>query len=95
MGECFACLTWLYGLFVRTLMLLTNAYAGCGRHILNFIELFWLRSVRSVSKLNSKCTQMNNEMNNYAVKKFTLMYSKRPASILASASLVPNMTAFF
>ena len=27
---------------VRTLMLLTNVYAGCGRPTLNFIELFWL-----------------------------------------------------
>ena len=32
----FACPTWLYGLFVRTLILRTNAYAGCGRLTLNF-----------------------------------------------------------
>ena len=61
--ECFACLTWLYGLFVRTLISPTNAYAGCGRPTLNLIEHFWLGSVRSASKLNSKCTQMNYEMN--------------------------------
>ena len=39
---CFACLTWLYGLFVRRLISLTNAFAGCGRPTLNFIERFWL-----------------------------------------------------
>ena len=88
-------LTWLYGLFVRTLMLLTNAYTGCGRHILNFIELFRLRSVRSASKLNSKWTQTNYEMNWITMHRSTEMYSKRPASTLASASLVPNMTAVF
>ena len=65
---CFACLTWLYGLFVRTLISRTNAYAGCDRPTLNFIERFRLGSVRSASKwnitkLNSKCTQMNYEMN--------------------------------
>ena len=37
---CFACLTWLYGLLVRTLISLTNAYTGCGRPTLNFIERF-------------------------------------------------------
>ena len=36
----FSCLTWLYGLFVRTLISVTNAYAGCGRPTLNFIERF-------------------------------------------------------
>ena len=30
---CFACLTWLYGLFVRMLMSLINTYAGCGRSV--------------------------------------------------------------
>ena len=62
---CFTCLTcltyWLYGLFVRTLIPLTNAYADCGRPTLNCIERFRLGSVRSVSKwdmtkLNSKLT---------------------------------------
>ena len=43
---CFACLTWLHGLFVRTLIPLTNAYADCGRPALNFIECFRLGSVR-------------------------------------------------
>ena len=37
---CFACLTWLYGLFVRTLIPLTIAYTGCGRSTLNFIDRF-------------------------------------------------------
>ena len=72
---CFACLTWLYGLFVRTLISRTNAYAVCGRHTLNFIERFWLGSVRSASKLNSKCTQMNYEMNCITMHKCTEMYS--------------------
>ena len=36
----------LYGLFIRTLISLTNAYAGCRRPTLNFIERFDLdRSV--------------------------------------------------
>ena len=49
---CFACLTLLYGLFVRTLIPLTNyAYAGCGRPKLNFIERFRLGSVRSEGEL--------------------------------------------
>ena len=56
---CFTCLTWLYRLFVRTLISRTNAYAGCGRPTLNFIERFWLGSVRLAFKLNSKCSQMN------------------------------------
>ena len=34
--------TWLNGLFVRTLISRTNAYAGCGRPNLNFIERFVL-----------------------------------------------------
>ena len=72
---CFACLTWLYGLFVRTLISLTNAYAGCGRPTLNFIERFWLGSVRSASKLNSKCTQMNYEVNFITMYRCTEMYS--------------------
>ena len=37
---CFACLTWLYGLFVRTFISRINAYAGCSRPTLNFIERF-------------------------------------------------------
>ena len=45
---CFSCLTWLYGLFVGTLISVTNAYAGCGRPTLNFIERSWLGSVRAV-----------------------------------------------
>ena len=36
----FSCLAWLYGLFVRTLISVTNAYAGCGRPTLNFTERF-------------------------------------------------------
>ena len=60
---CFACLTWLYELFVQMLISLTNAYTSCGRSTLNFIERFWPGSVHSASKLNSKCTQMNCEMN--------------------------------
>ena len=50
---CFACPTWLYKLFVRTLISLTNAYAGCGRPTLNFIERFELGSVRSDSEASS------------------------------------------
>ena len=35
---CFACLAWLYQLFVGTLISLTNRYASWGRPTLNFIE---------------------------------------------------------
>ena len=77
-GASFDCLTWLYGLFVRTLMSLMNAYASCGRSTLNFIECFWLGSVHSASKLNAKCTQMNYEMNCITMHKCTEMYSKWP-----------------
>ena len=71
---CIACLTWLYELFVRTLISLTNLYAGCGRATLNFIERFWLGSVRSASKWNAKCTQMNFEMNCITMHNCTEMY---------------------
>ena len=74
----FSCLTWLYGLFVRTLISLTNAYAGCGRSTLDCIESFWLGPVHSASKLNSKCTQMNYEINCITMHKCAEMYSKRP-----------------
>ena len=46
---CFASLTWLYGLFVWTLISRTHAYAGCGRPTLNFIECFELGSLRADS----------------------------------------------
>ena len=75
---CFTCLTWLYGLFVRTLISRSNAYAVCGRPTLNFIERFWLGSVRLACKLNSKCTQMNYEMNCITMHKCRAMYSKWP-----------------
>ena len=37
---CLVCLTWLYGLFVRSLVSLINEYADCGRPALNFIERY-------------------------------------------------------
>ena len=47
-----ACLPWLYGLFVRTLISRTNAYASCGKPTLNFIEHFYLgHSVRTETSL--------------------------------------------
>ena len=48
----FACLTWLYGLFVRTLISHTNAYAGCARPILNSIERFDLGPCVPTAKLH-------------------------------------------
>ena len=52
---CFACLARLYELFVGTLISLTNAYAGCGRPTLNFIERFDLgRSVPTAKPLHLK-----------------------------------------
>ena len=41
---------------------------------LNHIGRFWLRSVRSASKLISKCTQMNYEMNCIPMHRCTEMY---------------------
>ena len=84
---CFACLTWLYGLFVRTFIPLTNAYAGCGRPTLNFIERFRLGSVRlaskwDITKLNSKLTQMNY----ITMHKCTEMYSEPEIQNLKEAA---------
>ena len=52
------CLTWVCEVFLQTLISLTNAYAGCGRPTLNFIERFWLGSVRSATEI----TEMNAEI---------------------------------
>ena len=43
------CLAWLYQLVSVPLILLTNAYEGCGRPTLHFVERFWFGfgSVRS------------------------------------------------
>ena len=61
MELCVACLGWLCGFFYGPLILLTNEYAGCGRPTLNFIERFWLGSVRSASKALKKAA--NEAMN--------------------------------
>ena len=47
------CVLGLYHLFSVPLILLTNAYTGCGRPTPNFVErfYFWLGSVRSASKI--------------------------------------------
>ena len=85
---CFACLTWLYGLFVRTLIPVTNAYAGCGRPTLNFIERFWLGSVHS----SSMCTQMNYKMNWITIHNCTAeMHSKRPEYNGECQSCLPSI----
>ena len=47
---CFACITWLYGLFVRTLISRTDAYDGCDRLTLNIIKRFLFGSLRSDSE---------------------------------------------
>ena len=91
---CFACLTWLYELFVRMFISLTNAYmyTSCGRPTLNFIRHFWFGSVCSASKLNSKCPQMNCEMNCITMHKCTFINvpqcTPNGLNTLASASLV-------
>ena len=61
------CLAWLCEVFLRTLISLTNAYEGCGRPTLNFIERFRLGSVRSATEIIEmnaeiavKLTQMNS-----------------------------------
>ena len=61
--------------FIRMLISLTNAYTGCGRPALNFIECFWLGSVCSASKLDSKCTPVNYEMNCITMHICTEIYS--------------------
>ena len=75
---CFACLTWLYGLFVGTLVSLTNAYADCGRPTLFSIERFRLVPVRSVTKWDmTKLNLKLNQMNCITMHKCTEMYSER------------------
>ena len=61
------CLAWLCEVFLRKLISLTNAYEGCGRPTLNFIERFRLGSVRSATEIIEmnaeiavKLTQMNS-----------------------------------
>ena len=49
----FACLTWLYGLFVRTLISRTNACAGCCRPTLKKFWAFCLGALRSNSEVTS------------------------------------------
>ena len=60
------CLAWLYQLFSVPLILLTNAYAGCGRPTLNVVERFWfwLGSARSASNINSN--ELISELHSYA-----------------------------
>ena len=64
---CFACLTWLYGLFVRTLISRSNVCAGCGRPTVNFIERFWPGSLRSASQVKFKVysNKLWNEQRSY------------------------------
>ena len=65
----------------------------------NCIRRFWLGSVCSASKLNSKCTQMNYEMNCITMHRCTEMYynvlqcTPNGPSKLASAS--PRLPDFF
>ena len=95
-GECFAYLTWLYGLFVRTLMLLTNAYTSCGRPTLNFIECFWSGSIPSASKLNSECIEMNwIFLTVHKMYRNVLQCTPNGPSTLASASLVIFLSLCF
>ena len=53
---CMLCsLTWLYELFVGTLLSLANAYASCGRSTLNCIErLTWVREAEGFSPESAK-----------------------------------------
>ena len=70
----FSCLTWLYGLFVRTLISVINAYASCGRPTVNFIERFWLaRSVRVVY-----CVRINYAKENLSLRR----RSREPSRVL-------------
>ena len=83
------CVSGLYHLFSVPLILLTNAYTGCGRPTLNFVERFWfwLGSVRSASKITQKNSkkliselqmnsQVSSQVNCIAMYKFTQMYSE-------------------
>ena len=60
------CVSGLYHLFSVSLILLTNAYAGCGRPTLNVVERFWfwLGSVRSASNIDSN--ELTSELHSYA-----------------------------
>ena len=91
------CVSVLYHLFSVPLILLTNAYTGCGGPTLNFVERFWfwLGSVRSASKMtqmNSKeliselqmHSQVNLQVNCIAMYKCTQMYSENESQKLDS-----------
>ena len=81
----FSCLTWFCGLFVRTLISVTNAYASCGRPTLNVIERFWLaRSVRAVYCVRS----------NYARENLSLRRRSREPSRVPFKELSPLPRVF-
>ena len=95
---CLACLTWLYGLFVRTLIPLTNAYTDCGRPTLNFIERFRLGSVRSVckwdiSKWNLKLIKLT-QLNCITMHKCTETYSEPESQNLDDLKPEPERSSW-
>ena len=53
-----ACLAWLCEVFLRTLISLTNAYAGCVTPTINFSERFrlGLGSATEITEMNSEIT---------------------------------------
>ena len=79
---CFACLTWLYGLFVRTLISPTNTYTGCGRPTL--LSVFGLG--RSI-ELKVYSTELWNELHEQMYRN-VLQCAPNGLSTLVSASLV-------
>ena len=75
-GECFACLTWLNGLFVRTLQyhVQTHTPAALDPHELLLSVFRLCRSVQPPSWTQS-VSQMNYEMNSITIHNCTEMYS--------------------
>ena len=72
--------------------------AGCGGPTLNCIGRFWLESVFSASKLISKCTQMNYEINCITMH---LMYCNvlqctpnGPSTLVSARLFISTLEAF-
>ena len=95
---CFACLAWFYQLFVRMIISLTNAQAGCGRPTLNFIERIDLGSSKGCSVPTAKplhlvtyvqnVDQFSMNMNLKMFCTFFLSYIFLPFSVLFYATQI-------
>ena len=79
---CFACLAWLYDLFVGMLISLTNAYAGCARPTLNFVERFDLGRSVPTSEATSPRVRRAQRMYTVYVDQFSMNMNLKTFCIL-------------